>query len=46
MAVMNSSHHHQHPGFHIRWLENDRLVFDEDFQVRIEEFKNKVQTVL
>jgi hypothetical protein len=33
MAMMETTHKHEEPGFHIGWLEYDRFILDKDFEV-------------
>jgi len=43
MTKLESAKCHCHPAFDVHWEEHKRTVFGDHFEVRVEEFEDKVE---
>jgi len=43
MTKLESAKCHRHPAFDVRWEEHKRTVFDDHFQVRVEELEDEIE---
>lgn len=46
MEVLQSSERHDHPAFHVRILEDERLVPYDCLEVGVEELENEIDVLL
>lgn len=45
MTPLQSSQRHDHPTFHIRRSKQQRSIFDDGFEVGVEEFEDEVEVL-